>query len=121
MHRRPFSHHPQRALGQTAAQNLARRNHDHRLLSRVDGMKVRRRVIGEVHPDHDPVEATDRRHIQSIAASTDVEPAASWSNAPDPRNLRTWRRLMLFRYQMGVSGWGALVSLRRRLSRSMTR
>jgi hypothetical protein len=38
---------------------------------------MRRRVIREVHPDHDPVEATDRRHTTSIVATTDASSATS--------------------------------------------
>ena len=106
----------------TAAQNVARRDHDHRLLPRVDGMEVRRRVISEVHPDHDPVEATNRRHAQSIAASTDVQPAASaLDGGRSSPSESSWRRLLAVRYRIVVPGWGALGCWRCRPSRSMTR
>jgi hypothetical protein len=35
----------------------------------VDGVEVRRRMIGEIHPDHDPIEATDRRRRTSALAA----------------------------------------------------
>jgi len=35
---------------------------------RVAGMEVRRPVIVEVHRDHDPEEATDRRHARHVLA-----------------------------------------------------
>ena len=47
--------------------------------------EVRRCVISEVHPDDDPVEATDRRHTESITTSTDVGPGRSPSTVADPR------------------------------------
>src|SRR3954469_3354340 len=63
----PFSHQAQCSLGQSATDDLTGLDRDDGLLSAVHRVKVRRRVIGEVHPDDDPLEATDRRHTDEPA------------------------------------------------------
>lgn len=55
------SHDSQGSIWEPSPQDLVARDLDHGLLAGVHGVEMRRVVIGEVHPDHDPLEATDRR------------------------------------------------------------
>jgi hypothetical protein len=95
MDRRPLSHHPQRSIRQRPAQDLARRDHHDRLVPRIDGVKMGRGVIREVHPNHDAVEATDRRHTERIPPAADaplVSKAAALGWTPEARGYSSSSR-----------------------------
>ncbi len=58
----PGQHQPQLPDSQAALDDLDLVDPDLRLPIGVTGMEVRMTVIVVVHRDHNPVEATDRRH-----------------------------------------------------------
>lgn len=72
MERCPLSHEPECAVRQSTADDLTGTDRYHRLVTAVDGMEMGWRMIREVHPDDDSVEAADRRHDCRIANETDV-------------------------------------------------
>jgi hypothetical protein len=59
---RPSEHEPQLAPAEAAFDDLESVNPYFRRSVGMSGVKVRRAVIIEVHRDHDPEEAADRRH-----------------------------------------------------------
>ncbi len=58
----PFSHEAKGPPRERASEDLAGHDYDRRFLAGVASVKVGRRMIIELHLDHDPVELTDLRH-----------------------------------------------------------
>lgn len=59
---RPLPHDPSRLAWQASGDDLSGVDRDERLEPLIAGMEVRRRVIVEVHPDHDTEEERDHGH-----------------------------------------------------------
>lgn len=62
VHQRPFSHEAQRTPWQRTRNDLAGGYRDNCFLAAVPRVKMRWRMVAEVHLDHDPIELTDPRH-----------------------------------------------------------
>src|ERR1022692_696816 len=79
MNRRPFQHHRQSARRNPALKDNYRVNSYLRLASRIDGVKVRRIVIVEIHADHDAKETTDFRHASPTMVSNQDPQGSLWN------------------------------------------
>jgi len=83
----PFSHQSQSSVRNAAAKHGAVSDRHDSFFAAVDRVKVRWSVVGEIHADHDPVEAADRRHHSSLHTSADADmPKTSY-----PAGARIWK------------------------------
>lgn len=74
---RPSLNQPLLRLGQAAAKTLDRFNGEDRsmvLVIRMEMCAVVRTASFDEHPDHDPEEPRDFRHVRTIASSKSVAP-----------------------------------------------
>jgi hypothetical protein len=65
MYHRPFLDEVQSPVRQFAFDDLQGADVDGGLELAVSSVRVRRRVVIEKHPDQDPVERADRRHLHA--------------------------------------------------------
>src|SRR3569623_957404 len=70
--RRPFEHESQGSTRQLAFDDFHRAQIDQFLRIAVNGVKMGRGVIREIHPNQDAVEGADRRHGQPTAPSSET-------------------------------------------------
>jgi FMN-dependent NADH-azoreductase len=75
MELRPGEYEPQLAPAEAALDDLESVDPYLRRSVGMSGVKVRRAVIIEVHRDHDPEEAADRRHEESFSRAAAEQPA----------------------------------------------
>ena len=71
---RPCEHKPKLPDLEIALDHLDLVNAHLRARARVPRVEVRKAVVIEIHRDHDPVEAADRRHSADAAASSGRKP-----------------------------------------------
>jgi hypothetical protein len=69
---KPVVHEPKRPPRQETGEHLAGLDHDQRLITGIARMKMRRRMIDELHLDHDPVELADPRHALIVSKLPDA-------------------------------------------------
>lgn len=67
----PFSHESKRSIGKGSCQHRTRRYLDLGRFSAVAGVEMRRRMVAEVHLDHNAEEAADSGHRLSFAGQQD--------------------------------------------------
>jgi hypothetical protein len=62
MRQRPFANQPRRVGGEPTRDQVACLDRNMRFMVLVNSVKVRRRMIAEVHSIEDSIEGCDRRH-----------------------------------------------------------
>jgi hypothetical protein len=69
---KPVTNEPKRPAREETGEHLAGLDHDQRLITGIARMKMRRRMIDELHLDHDPVELADPRHALIVSKLPDA-------------------------------------------------
>ena len=68
---KPFAHEPHSPTGQRAGEHVAGLDHDQCLVSGIARVEMRRWMIDEIHPNHDPIELADPRHKVIVSKPPD--------------------------------------------------
>jgi len=72
---------PRRSRRQVPINHLAGCNRDIRFMLAIDSLKMRRRVIQEIHPDRDAIEPSDCRHRDRLNYPKSSAASCSGSDA----------------------------------------